>query len=128
MLFYEAGRNASDSSEKRRIEQMAREFCKSTIGVGCTDLGLDRILHGNPDKEIEFLSFVNFARNQLDDFGGKLPVEYVDKVIAIYEPDYRGKILGSPWFYTVLGIIEALIRGSSVPPIDWSFWKSDRIG
>lgn len=115
MLFHEAREYGNNPHEKARFERMARDFAARTIGVGCTDLGLDQMLEGKPEKEAEFLSVVTLVRERLRSFGERIPVEYIDQVIAVHEPDYKGQSLGSPWFRKVLDIIEALIRGQPIP-------------
>lgn len=115
MLFYEAYLTASTPEDKSRFEQMTRDFGTRTIGTGCTDLGLDELLQGDPEKEKEFLTFVHLARKRISGFGGTIPAEYVDRFIPI--PEYKGMSCPSAWYHKMLNVIEALIRGEPVSPV-----------
>lgn len=115
MLFHEGASRAQTPSDKARFEQMARDFDKRTIGVGCTDLGLDQLLRGDPEKEREFLSLVRIARDRFVQFGKTIPAAYVDQFVV--DPDDRGEWRESPWFFKVLDVIEALITGEPIPDI-----------
>jgi hypothetical protein len=113
MLFHEGYLAAVSEQDKARIEQMNRDWLKRTTGVGCTDLALDIVLQGDPRREAEFLSFVDLARKRLLSFGATIPVDYVNRVIAIR--DYKGQPLAVwPWDEKVLNVIEALIRGEPI--------------
>jgi hypothetical protein len=116
MLFYEAWLNTNDSAEKMRFEQMRQDFIARDIGVGCTDLGLDQLLHRDKEKEEEFLSFVKLARNRLASFPDKIPPEYVDKVFVAGMSEYKGHSIIKPWFHKILNVIEYLIQGRPVDP------------
>jgi len=113
ILFHEAYVAAATPDDRLRFERMARDFGVRTTGVGCTDLGLDELLRGDASKEQEFLSFLNLARARLASFGEEIPAEYLDTFMPI--PEYRGRALASPWFHTILDVIEALIRGEPTP-------------
>jgi hypothetical protein len=119
MLFHEACVNAPTPTNKLRFQQMTDEFESSSFGVGCTNLALDRLLQGDPNKEAEFLGFVNLVRVRLLEFGKEVPSEYVNQVIAVHEPDWRDLEWPTPWLHKVLEIIEALIRGERIPSPDW---------
>jgi hypothetical protein len=119
MLFHEARLNANTQEDQSRFQQMTAEFEISTIGVGCTDLALDRLLQGDLQKEVEFLAFVRLVRRRLLEFGKEVPVEYGNQVIAVHEPDWKDAVWPTPWLHKVLDIIEALIRDDRIPPPDW---------
>jgi hypothetical protein len=119
MIFYEAWLNAIRPEEKLRFEQMSGEFRLRTIGVGCTDLGLDQILRRDPIKETEFLAFVKLVRFRLYSFGKEVPPEYVTQVMAPHEPDWKDTSWPTPWLHKVLDIIESLIQGGRIPSKDW---------
>lgn len=119
MLFHEAGTNASTPEDQSRFRRMTVEFEMSSIGVGCTNLALDRLLQGDLQKEVEFLAFVRLVRSRLLEFGKEVPVEYGNQVIAVHEPDWKNAVWLTPWLHKVLDVIEALIRGDRIPPPDW---------
>lgn len=115
MLFHEGAMHAQTPSDKSRFEQMAGDFDDRTIGVGCTDLGLDALLHGDPEKEREFLGLVRIARERFFAFGERIPADYVDQFVRASED--RGDWIASPWFFKALDVIEALITGEPIPDI-----------
>lgn len=119
MLFHEAWLNAGTAEEKSRFQQMTTDFQMRTIGVGCTDLGLDQLLQGDPKREEEFLGFVTLVRGRLLGFGKAVPVEYVNDVLAVHVTDWKDQTLLTPWLHKVLDLIEALIQGGRIPPGDW---------
>jgi hypothetical protein len=116
MLFYEASLNTNSPAEKLRFEQMVLEFKSRMYGVGCTDLGLDQILQGDREKEIEFLSFVKLVRTRLASFGELIPVDYVNKVFVVHDPSWKDGTFYKPWFHKILNIIEYLIQGRTLDP------------
>ena len=121
MLFHEACVNAKTPSDKARLEQMYRDWDTRAreAGVGCANLGLERVLQEDVQRETEFLSFVNLVRDRLREFGDELPVEYVNQVIAAGRPGYRDNPISSPWFHKILNIVEALVLGEPISP-DWA--------
>jgi hypothetical protein len=119
MLFHEASLDASTPEEKARFQQMASDFFVSTIGLGCSNLGLDGLLQGDRAKEAEFLTFVNLARGRLLGFGDTVALEYVNQVIAPHDISFKNICYPTPWLHKILDLIEALIRGGRLPPSDW---------
>ena len=119
MLFHEASLNASTPEEESRFQQMMGDFFVTTIGSGCSNLGLDRLLCGDPKKEAEFLSFVNLVRVRLLGYGKEMALEYVNQVIAPHDTSFKDCRCPTPWLHKILELIEVLIRGGRLPPSDW---------
>jgi hypothetical protein len=119
MLFYEAGADAATAEDRLRFERLTIEFESRTIGAGCTNLGLDELLEGDPKREAEFLAILQLVRTRLSSFGEELPKEYVNRVMAVHEPSWKDEPWPSPRLHKILELIEVIIRGSRLPPGDW---------
>lgn len=119
MLFHEAILTATTPEDTERFQRFTEDFFRTTCGVGCTKLRLDAILQGDPKKELEFLTFVDLVRERLLEFGKEVPPEYVNRVMAIYERDWKDQSWPTPWLHKVLGFVETLIRGGRLPGPGW---------
>ncbi len=98
---------------------MTEDFFRTTCGAGCSNLDLDEILQGDPQKEREFLTIVDLVRERLLEFGKEVPPEYVNRVMAIHECDWKDCSLMTPWLHKVLEFVETLIRGGRLPGRGW---------
>ncbi len=116
MLFHDARLRASCPDDIARFTKLDEEWHERATksGVGCVDLRLEQILEENPERESEFLGFIDAVHQTLHAFGDTVPSEYVDRVIARGIREYKGKSLKSAWFHKVLDLMKRLIRGEEV--------------
>lgn len=59
-------------------------------GVGCLQLKLDELLHADPEKEQEFIRYLNLAREKLQKLGDQVPGEYLRRIEGMPKYNYEG--------------------------------------
>lgn len=113
VLFHEVLMTAKSDAEAVRYRKLIEEWERRAIGGGCTDLGLDLLLHDNPDLEQEFLGFVGIARKRIEGFPEDIPRKYYEPFLPGFV--YHGDSESRSTLLKVFDLIEALIRGEPVP-------------